>query len=170
MKNKKTIKDLTPLEQFCLDSYLVNGEADLAYTLSRERDPTATEENVHRLALRWLRSPAVATYIKERSAVIYTRTEKVSDMEKEDVTDLVEKYKDKDFIIAELIKTQTGLKAKEKADILQRIADLQQMKKEENKSEENRVHYYLPLQVCKDCPNRGNLIKERSFRHERKSE
>ncbi|MEA5082060.1 MAG: hypothetical protein VB024_10620 [Dysgonamonadaceae bacterium] len=153
-----------------MDSYLVNGETDLAYILSREKDPTATEENLHRLALRWLRSPTVATYIKERRAVIYTRTEKVSDMEKEDVTDLVEKYKDKDFIIAELIKTQTGLKAKEKADILQRIADLQQMKKEENKSEENRVHYYLPLQVCKDCPNRGNLVKERSFRHERKSE
>lgn len=163
MRDKKTIKDLTPLEQFCLDSFIVNGEADLAYTLSREKTPEATEENLHRLALRWLRSPAVATYIKERSAVIYTRTEKVSDMEKEDVTDLVEKYKDKDFIIAELIKTQTGLKAKEKADILQRIADLQQMKKEENKTEENRVHYYLPLQVCKNCPNRGNLVKEKTF-------
>lgn len=155
MENK-----LTEKEKFCLDSFLVNGNADMAYTLSREKPPTATD-NLHRLALRWLRKPEVKTYIEERRAVIYNRSEKVSDMEKEDLKELVDLYKDKDYIIAELVKTQAGLSGKEKADILNRIADLQQMKKEENKIDEDRVHFYLPLPTCDNCPNKGKLVEER---------
>lgn len=155
------LKPISNIEKFCLDSYLVNGNDDLAYTLSRERKPNATEDNLHRLALRWLRSDPVKAYLEERRAVIYQRTEKVSDMAKEDVNELITKYKDKDFIIAELVKTQAGLSGKEKADILQRIADLQQMKKEENKSEEERVHFYLPLPVCDNCQFKANLVGNR---------
>ena len=155
MENK-----LTDKEKFCLDAFIVNGNADMAYTLSREKSPTATE-NLHRLALRWLRKPEVKAYLEGRRAMIYNRSEKVSDMEKEDVKQLVDAYKDKDYIIAELVKTQAGLSGKEKADILNRIADLQQMKKEENKIDEDRVHFYLPLPVCDNCPNKGKLVEER---------
>ena len=155
MENK-----LTDKEKFCLDAFIVNGNADMAYTLSREKSPTATE-NLHRLALRWLRKPEVKAYLEGRRAIIYNRSEKVSDMEKEDVKQLVDAYKDKDYIIAELVKTQAGLSGKEKADILNRIADLQQMKKEENKIDEDRVHFYLPLPVCDNCPNKGKLVEER---------
>jgi hypothetical protein len=155
MENK-----LTDKEKFCLDAYIVNGNADIAYTLSREKPPTATE-NLHRLALRWLRKPEVKTYLEERRAVIYNRSEKVTDMEKEDLKELVDLYKDKDYIIAELVKTQAGLSGKEKADILNRIADLQQMKKNEEKKEDERVHFYLPLPLCDNCPNKGKLVEER---------
>lgn len=82
------------------------------------------------------------------------------DLTREDARELVEKYKDKDFIIAELIKTQTSLQGKEKAEILNKIADLQQMKKEETKNEEERVHYYLPLPVCDKCQYQKNLIRK----------
>ncbi|MCE5205661.1 MAG: hypothetical protein LLF80_06105 [Porphyromonadaceae bacterium] len=153
--------DLTEKEKFCLDAFIVNGNDDLAYTLSRERKPNATEDNIHRLALRWLRSDPVKAYLKERRAMIYSRTEKVPEMEKDAVKELVDSYRDKDFIIAELIKTQQGLSGKEKADIINRIADLQQMKKEENKSEEERVHFYLPLPVCDNCQFKGNLVGNR---------
>jgi hypothetical protein len=162
------LRQLSDIEQFCLDAYIVNGNADIAYTLSREKPPTATD-NLHRLALRWLRRPEVKTFIEERRAVIYTRSEKVSDMEKEDVKQLVDAYKDKDYIIAELVKAQAGLSGKEKADILNRIADLQQMKKNEEKKEDDRVHYYLPLEVCDDCQFRGNLVKERRFPNNREN-
>lgn len=83
----------------------------------------------------------------------------IQDLAKEDVKSLVEKYKDKDFIIAELIKSLNNLQGKDRADVLNRIADLQQMKKEENKAEEERVHYYLPLPVCDTCPHQRNLTK-----------
>ena len=161
MENK-----LTDKEKFCLDAFIVNGNADIAYTLSREKPPTATD-NLHRLALRWLRKPEVKTYIEERRAVIYNRSEKVSDMEKEDLKQLVDAYKDKDYIIAELVKTQAGLSGKEKADILNRIADLQQMKKNEEKKEDERVHFYLPLPLCDNCPNKGKLVEERTFSSQR---
>ncbi len=164
MENK-----LTDKEKFCLDAYIVNGNADIAYTLSREKPPTATE-NLHRLALRWLRKPEVKAYLEERRAVIYSRTEKVTDMEKEDVKQLVDAYKDKDYIIAELVKTQASLSGKEKADILNRIADLQQMKKNEEKKDDDRVHYYLPLEVCDDCKFRGNLVKERRFPNQKEKD
>ena len=98
------------------------------------------------------------------SLITYLSNEKIEndkdDLTKEDVKELVEKYKDKDFIIAELIKTQNSLNGKEKAEILNKIADLQQMKKEETKNEEERVHYYLPLPICKDCKGRFNLGKK----------
>jgi hypothetical protein len=77
----------------------------------------------------------------------------------EDVSMLVESYKDKDFIIAELIKSLSGLKGKDRAEVLNKIADLQQMKKEEMKNDEERVHFYLPLPICKDCPNKNKLVK-----------
>ena len=84
MENK-----LTDKEKFCLDAYIVNGDTDMAYTLSRQKPPTATE-NLHRLALRWLRRPEVKAYLEERRAVIYTRSEKATDMEKEDLKQLVD--------------------------------------------------------------------------------
>ena len=42
------------------------------------------------------------------------------------------------------------LRGKDRADVLMKIADLQQMKKDENTEEEETVHYYLPLQ-CYRC-------------------
>jgi hypothetical protein len=156
------IKDsLATREKFCLDAYVVNGDADLAYLLSRKNEPKANEVNLHRLAMRWLRQPPVKAYVAERKAAIFTRMEKTSDMDQDDVKSLVERYKDKDFIIAELIKAAADLDGKEKADVLNRIADLQQMKKEELKKEDERVHFYLPLSVCKDCPNKNKLVEKK---------
>jgi hypothetical protein len=155
------IKDtLTPREKFCLDSYVVNSNIDMAYELSRKNEPKANEVNLHRLAMRWLRQPPVQAYLTERRAAIFTRLEKTSDMDQSDVKSIVERYKDKDFIIAELIRAANDLGGKEKADVLNRIADLQQMKKEEQKKEDERVHFYLPLSVCKDCPNKNKLIEK----------
>jgi len=156
------IKDsLTPRERFCLDAYVVNSNIDMAYELSRKNEPKATETNLHRLAMRWLRQPPVKAYLAERKAAIYTRLEKTSDLDQDEIQSIVERYKDKDFIIAELIKAASDLDGKEKADVLNRIADLQQMKKEELKKEAERVHFYLPLSVCKDCPNKNRLVEKR---------
>lgn len=97
------------------------------------------------------------------SLITYLSNEKIEtdiqeSMRNEDVKNLVEKYKLKDFIIAELVKTLRGLEGKNRADVLGKIADLQRMKDEETKSENETVHYYLPLQVCKDCKNKNKII------------
>lgn len=59
-------------------------------------------------------------------------------------------YTDKGVIIAEMSEALSGLTGKDKIDALMKIADLQQMKKEETQTEEERVIYYLPLR-CNDC-------------------
>ena len=146
---------------FCLDAFAVNQNADLAYLLSRKNEPKANETNLHRLAMRWLRQPPVKAYLTERKAAIYTRMEKPSDLDQDEIQSIVERYKDKDFIIAELIKAAADLEGREKADVLNKIADLQQMKKEELTKEDERVHFYLPLSVCSDCPNKNKLVEKR---------
>jgi len=96
------------------------------------------------------------------SLITYLKAEKTTvenNVIDNDVSSLVESYKDKDFIISELIKSLNGLKGKDRADVLNKIADLQQMKKEEIKNEQETVHFYLPLSVCKDCPNKNNLVR-----------
>lgn len=60
------------------------------------------------------------------------------------------KFRDKDEVIDELASTVGDLKGKDKADVLMKIADLQQMKKEKDEGREKTVHFYLPLK-CDYC-------------------
>lgn len=64
-------------------------------------------------------------------------------------------FRSKDSIIDQLGKAATSLSGKDRADVLMKIADLQQMKKDENKDEEERVHFYLPA----NCPHSCKLFK-----------
>lgn len=58
----------------------------------------------------------------------------------------------KDRIIEELFVQYGRAKdGKEKAEIMMKIADVMQVKKEEAKEEEKRLTYYLPLR-CEICP------------------
>lgn len=61
---------------------------------------------------------------------------------------------DKDTIIEELSKqTQFAREGKERADIIMKIADVAQVKKQEDQEDERRVIYYLPLR-CDVCPHK----------------
>ncbi|MGJ7024937.1 hypothetical protein [Petrimonas sulfuriphila] len=96
---------------------------------------------------------SLITYLKSESGT----HESDSELTDEDARELVERYKDKDYVLNELIKASKMMNGKERADALMKIADLQQMRKEENKTEEERVHYYIPLPFCKNCPNKNSL-------------
>ena len=68
---------LTEKERFCLDAYLFNGDnLDLAYVMSRNNPYQGSRENLHRLALRWLRSPDVKAYVEEKRVIIADKVEK----------------------------------------------------------------------------------------------
>lgn len=149
--NNKTKHSLSELEQFCIDSYLVNGNADMAYSLSRRNETAATEENLHRLALRWLRSPHVGDYIKERRGAVFSQASEVEG-----------RFRDKDSVLSALEAEIPYLKGKDRLDALMKIADLQQLKKDELKTDEQKVQFYLPLKICKDCDKRGNLQRTNS--------
>lgn len=72
------------------------------------------------------------------------------DKKKKKNTEAVVQYRDKDAVLSGLEQTLPYLRGKDRADVLMKIADLQQMKKDENTEEEETVHYYLPLQ-CYRC-------------------
>lgn len=136
---------LTMEEKFCLDAYLLNGDVDKAYTLSRRnRIKTDNQEIIHRMALRWLRSEFVKKYLNERNILLQDRA---SDDYKPKSG-----RRDKDAIVSELnILADATKDPKQKTEILMKLADLQQMKRDTTKEEEdNTIHYYLPLN-CRNC-------------------
>lgn len=64
----------------------------------------------------------------------------------------IKKFKDKNYIIEKLALAAMNETGKERANILVKIADLQQMKQEENKEEEEKRRFYLPyVSKCRTC-------------------
>jgi hypothetical protein len=144
---RKIDDPLTEVEKFCLDSLAVNGNLDLAYSLSHPH--TKEGDYKHVLALRWKRSDLVKTYMAEQSAKLLllggsrdeatAATLKTVDFTQR--TNLIQALSD-----AANIEKDTLRRTK----ILSELADLQQMDKEEHKEDKELIHYYLPL-TCKRC-------------------
>ena len=93
------------------------------------------------MALRWLRKKEVKAYLDEVFAASFSHAIEESP-----------NFRKKEDVVAELNQLATSVKEpKLKAEILLKLADLQQMKKEENKKEDTEtIHYYLPL-TCNNC-------------------
>lgn len=94
------------------------------------------------------------------SLITYLNAEEKKPSTPGDESEDLEKYKSKDQMILELSKSLKGTNGKERADILMKIADLQRMKQEETKEAEERVHFYLPLPICKNCEYKNNLARK----------
>ena len=64
----------------------------------------------------------------------------------------LKKFTDKSYIIAQLAQEAKNQSGKERANILMQIADLQRMKQEETKQEEEQRRFYLPfVSACRSC-------------------
>lgn len=64
----------------------------------------------------------------------------------------LKKFTDKSYIIAQLAQEAKNQSGKERANILMQIADLQRMKQEETKQDEEKRTFYLPfVSVCRSC-------------------
>lgn len=72
------------------------------------------------------------------------------------------KYKDKDTLIDALTREADNVTGKARADILMKIADLENMKKEDTREERKYLHFYMPL-TCENCSltvDNGNLRRK----------
>lgn len=66
--------------------------------------------------------------------------------------EVLKKFSDKSFIILQLSKSLQNLKGKERAAVLMQIADLQRMKADDIKEDEEKRTFYLPfVSSCKSC-------------------
>lgn len=146
------IEKLTKEERFVLDAYIVSKESltdklVLAYSLSRKREPTKNYASLEQQMYRWLKKPSVQYYIEDREAELFGAGKVKRNIEGENVNVL----RSKDETLEELnfLASQTT-DAKLKAELLMKIADLQNWKKEQQTEENNQVKYYLPLK-CSQC-------------------
>ena len=79
-----------------------------------------------------------AAFLPDNDSPKSKKKKKSTETEEEEKAGNVVQNRDKDAVLSG------------RADVLMKIADLQQMKKDENTEEEETVHYYLPLQ-CYRC-------------------
>lgn len=145
--NKKDVFELTELERFCLDAFVINDDQITAYRLSRTKPTKAEGDSLRRMADRYIAQPHVEAYINERRKLISGEVEDLS---------TTGTYRTTESIIAGLEQSVTLAQGKQKADILVKISEYLGLDKA-TVPEEERVHFYVPLPYCKDCPNKGKL-------------
>ena len=144
MKRNKN-EPVGEVEAFCLDSFIVNGNVDLAYTQCHKSK--AKENYTHVLALRWLKSDAVKAYLNQRRGeVLFVGGKSATEKESLKVD-----FSQRGNLIRALsdAANNEGDNVR-RAAILKQIADLQRMKQDENKDEADLIHFYLPLK-CHYC-------------------
>lgn len=140
------ISKLTDKEKFCLDAYLVNGDKKATYVFSRDRLLSATTESIATATRRFFAQPKVKAYIEARRSQMDAKREKERfEEEGEDYTQIDKAELLKQLVVLFRLEKDTKIKA----DLGMKIADLQQMKKEQVEQEE-QIKYYLPLQ-CSKC-------------------
>lgn len=136
MRKQKT--KLEPDEEFCLDAYLLNGDAATAYKLSHHTD--AKETSIAVMSQRWITSPSVKKYLQTRKAL----TAPPDDAPTKD-------YTNKSILLSELSRMVTSThNIRERNEVLKSIANILQMQKDQTDNETQQIHFFLPL-TCKRC-------------------
>ena len=92
---------------------------------------------------------------KEQRIQELTQVESNNDNEEENERqqdEVMKKISDKSFILSELYKSLGSLRGKERAAVLMQIADLQRMKQDDLKEDEEKRTFYLPfVSSCRAC-------------------
>ena len=92
---------------------------------------------------------------KEQRIQELTQVESNNDNEEENERqqdEVMKKISDKSFILSELYKSLGSLRGKERAAVLMQIADLQRMKQDDLKEDEEKRTFYLPfVSSCRSC-------------------
>lgn len=156
IEKEQLISKLSDLERFCLIGYIYTKDATSAYIASRGKKLTASPKSLTVQVSRWLNSPEVQAFIEvERS-----RRFAAISLESVDTDN-----RSKDDVIRDLniLATQES-EPRRKSEILMKIADLQQMKKQEESDKESLVKYFMPLK-CNQCV----LYKNAKEKHEQKN-
>ena len=161
-RTRKRADDLSELEKFALDAYLVNKNVDIAYKVGRcKTEEEAQLPSFHRMAVRWVNLPHCKEYLSERNAIVSALEDNSSESRTK------ENLRTKDGIINALVAELKYTRGKARADLLMKLADLQRMKEEETEKEDETIHFYVPI-TCYDC-DLYMREKERSER-EKKSQ
>ena len=135
---KRLPDTLTELEMFCIDGWAANGDYVSAYKFSRKNAVRSEGTNLRRAANIWRKKTDVQAYYTTRRQLL---TARLAAAETENRT--------KSDAIAELNNLITSTTdAKTKADLIVKLAEIQQWKKQQDDAEkEKQVQFYIPLPV-----------------------
>jgi hypothetical protein len=140
MTRKKRETELSDDERFCLDAYLINSDGSTAYRLSHG-GTGASETSIKVMAGRWLHTPQVKKYLEYRKALTSPTKDETQTMD----------FTNRDTLLGELSRLVVSThNISERNQLLKNIADIVNMKKWDNKQDEEKIHFYLPLS-CKRC-------------------
>lgn len=143
MTEKETlISKLSDLERFALIGYLYTNDRLHDYLASRGKKLTANKSSLNVQSSRWINSDECQAFLDVERARRFTAIEQSTD--DSDV-------RSKDDVIKELnLLANQETEPRRKSEILMKLADLQQMKKQEEDSDESKIKYYMPLK-CSEC-------------------
>lgn len=147
---------ISVLERAMADMIMMGWDATEAFIATGQYKPTLADEWNKQQIDKIINDPSILTYMQSKQkAIRLGRFKKIptscdKDEKEETEEDFTGKFRDKNEVLNALVATVKDLKGKDRADVLMKIADLQQMKKEETIEEDNTVHFYLPIS-CKSC-------------------
>lgn len=145
---------LTTLEMFALDAFIVSTlqpaeKKRLAYTLSRKTTPTDNKDSIDQLVSRWYRKLGVMYYIEDKEIELFGAKRERDANGNIKIDGNVLRSKDETLEELNILASETK-DARLKAELLMKIADLQNWKKEQQQDENDKIKYYLPLK-CTQC-------------------
>ncbi len=137
---------LNDTERVCGAALFLLGESALD-TIYKVVNPgsKATPEAFHRQALRWRRGEQMQTYLEELASI---HQDPITNNDPKDEAPLT-----KGYLIRELRNSLTNVKdAEARSKIVMRLADLANLKKEEDEAKKENRTYFLPwVSHCKTC-------------------
>ena len=140
---------LSPNELAFIDLYFSGFDKRDAFIIAMNMGATWTDDAVERSANEIIRRDEAKHRLKDlrnpSTAQTYVDEQDISDKEIMDALSKDNMLKDLYFA-----RTKTKRGSKEWLDINKMIADITRMKQEEVKSEDNTIHFYLPL-TCHRC-------------------
>lgn len=154
---------LDPKHRAIADLMLVGWNVTDAYLALGMYNATFSDEH-HKIQMAQITDNAdFAIYMQKKERALKQGYKGVPDSVKSDEEASSDcQYRTKDEVLNGLIAELPNLRGKDKADVLMKIADLQQMKKEEIVEEDNTVHFYVPV-TCHMC----DLYSKEKMRLER---
>lgn len=156
---QKAFADLLALGWIESDAYIASGLYSEAYSLVANKQKMDHLINENGDFINYLNG-RISKLEKQFAKKEEKKETQQDDSSKKPPADI--NYREKDAIIDALSYEAQFLKGKERIDALMKIADLQQMKKEEVTDEKRYVHYYLPL-TCNNCQLYINSKKKKGI-------
>lgn len=118
-------------------------------TLVRARIKDITDKTGYNILVNELKEGGYANF-SANNETEDTKTETTKDNKESEKVKYKGKLRDKEDVLDAMVKVANDLEGLEKIKALKEIAELQQMKKEQNNEKEKLVHFFLPLS-CSYC-------------------